>query len=150
MSKAVTVHIPISPKIAIIVDVKLGFYVKVQGNEKYVSLNLKALIDTGANGSCISRRIAEDCNLKKISFVKIRSIQGESILPVYEADIQLDNDTCFKNIAFTETAGSKHFDVIIGMDILSCGDFAFSSDNNGLVFSMRFPSKKVPIDFTAN
>ncbi len=97
MSKAVTVHIPISPKIAIIVDVKLGFYVKVQGNEKYVSLNLKALIDTGANGSCISRRIAEVCNLKKISFVKIRSIQGESILPVYEADIQLDNDTCFKN-----------------------------------------------------
>lgn len=41
-------------------------------------------------------------------------------------------------------------DVIIGMDILSQGDIALTGDSDGLVFSMRFPSKKEPIDFSKN
>lgn len=131
-----------------IVDVELGFYVKVKDKYKYVYITLKALIDTGATGSCISRRIAETCNLRRISFVKLTSVQGESILPVYEADIKLPFGADFMNVPLTETEGSKHFDVIIGMDILSRGDFALSSDNDSLVFSIRFPSQKEPIDFT--
>ena len=67
-------------------------------------------------------------------------------MPIY--NLKLSNGVKFNNVLLTETAGSKHFDVIIGMDILSRGDFALSSDNDSLVFSIRFPSQKESIDFT--
>lgn len=80
--------------------------------------------------------------------MKIFSAQGESVVPVYKMGIKLPSRTEFQNILVTEVAGSPNFDVIIGMDILSQGDIALTGDSDGLVFSMRFPSKKEPIDFS--
>ena len=53
----------------------------------------------------------------------------------------------FENIPVMEIPGSKNFDVIIGMNILSQCDVAITNDENGLVFSMRYPSENHAIDF---
>lgn len=148
MSDSFTCHIPSFQKNAIIIDVEVLFEMPALENAKYASIKIKALIDTGANGTCISHRLSSACHLPPVSAMKIFSAQGASIVPVYKMSIKLPTGTEFKNVLATEVAGSENFDAIIGMDILSQGDFALTSDKNGLVFSLRFPSKNEPIDFT--
>lgn len=143
-------HISLAQKSAVIIDVEIFFELPPKDNPKIASIRVKALIDTGANGTCISRRLSSACHLEPFTAMKIFSAQGESVVPVYKMGIKLPSRTEFQNILVTEVAGSPNFDVIIGMDILSQGDIALTGDSNGLVFSMRFPSKKEPIDFSKN
>lgn len=147
--KSFTLRYPNSHKNSIIVDVVLSFFVYFSENPKQVEIKVKGLIDTGANGSCISRRLVEACRLEKKSAITVFSIQGESEVPVYEVDFILPNDMKFENIPVMEIPGSKNFDVIIGMNILSQCDVAITNDENGLVFSMRYPSENHAIDFCA-
>ena len=76
------------------------------------------------------------------------SAHGMSIAQVYEVSISLPNDIVFPTLSVVEVEGSRLFDVIIGMDILSKSDFAFSANNSDSCFSMRLPSKNELIDFT--
>lgn len=145
--KSFTLRYPNPHKNSIIVDVVLSFFVYFSENPKQVEIKVKGLIDTGANGSCISRRLVEACRLEKKSAITVFSIQGESEVPVYEVDFILPNDMKFENIPVMEIPGSKNFDVIIGMNILSQCDVAITNDENGLVFSMRYPSENHAIDF---
>lgn len=144
-----TLKFPKSPKNAVIINIEVGFNLNYDNEVKYAVLKTKALIDTGANATCISSRIAKGLRLENVSSMKISSAQGVSLVPVYEMDLTLPCGTKFSKVAVLEVAGSPNFDVIIGMDILSCGDIALTNDDSdGLVFSMRFPSKKEPIDFS--
>lgn len=148
MSDTFTTLIPFSQKNAIIINAEVLFELPLDQSVKYASIKIKALVDTGANGTCISKRLSSACHLPAVSAMKIFSAQGASVVPVYKMNIKLPTGTEFKNVLATEVAGSEHFDVIIGMDILSQGDFALTSNEDNLVFSMRFPSDKIPIDFT--
>lgn len=139
---------PYSNKNAVIIDSEFFTGIETAEGEKYIGVNVKSLIDTGANRTCISHRLASACNLERISVMKIVSAQGTGLAPVYKADIKLPCGIVFQNILVTEVSGSDNFDVIIGMDILSQGDIAFTGSEEGLVFSMRFPSKKEPVDFS--
>jgi hypothetical protein len=38
--------------------------------------------------------------------------------------------------------------MIIGMNIISLGDFAISNDNGKTVMSFRLPAANIPIDFS--
>lgn len=145
--KSFTIRCPKPHKNSIIVDVILSFYVYFAEVPRQIEIKVKALIDTGANGSCISRRLVEACRLEKKSAITVFSIQGESEVPVYEVDFTLPNGMKFENIPVMEIPGSKKFDVIIGMNILAQCDVALTNDENGLVFSMRCPSRNQAIDF---
>lgn len=147
MKNSFTCIFPHSEQNAIIIDVKISFHLAFEDSDKTFSVKAKALIDTGAQGSCISRRLASACRLEQISAMKILSAQGESIVPVYEIDFTLPNNAKFCQIPVMEISGNKNFDIIIGMDILTKCDFAVSNPNNNLVFTMRTPPEKSPIDF---
>ena len=146
--KTYTCLFPYSQKNAIIVDSAFCTEIYNSNETKYIEVKVKALIDTGANGTCISHRLASACNLERVSVMKIVSAQGTGLAPVYKADIRLPCGTLFENVLVTEVAGSDNFDVIIGMDILSKGDIALTGSNEGIVFSMCFPTRNNPIDFS--
>lgn len=146
-TNSLTLKLPLRPK-SIIIDVELIVSSIIGQEEQNVSINAKALIDTGANGSCISARIASACNLKPVSAMKMVSAHGLSLAQVYEVSILLPNKISFSSVPVVEVAGSKFFDVIIGMDILSQSDFAFSSNNAESCFSMRIPSANQLIDLS--
>ena len=135
---------------AIILDVELLVSTIIEKEENTISIKTKALVDTGANGSCISNRLVSACRLHPVSAMKMISAQGMSIAQVYEVSMILPNGIQFSAIPVVEVAGSKAFDIIIGMDILSSCDFAFSSDDQESCFSLRIPSAKKLIDFTEN
>ena len=104
-TRALSVNFPLNTP-TIIIDVELFIPIIADNEEKVVSIKTKALIDTGANSSCISERLALACKLRPVSAL------------------------------------------IIGMDILSKGDFAFSSNENESCFTFRIPSANQVIDFT--
>lgn len=62
---ALIYHVPDNHRYAIVIDIQLGVPVPIDSfpkNKKFL-LNAKALIDTGATGSCISRKFAESIKL---------------------------------------------------------------------------------------
>ena len=145
-TKTLSQKLPLQTK-AIILDVELLVSTIIDNEEKTISVKTKALLDTGANGSCISTRLASACQLHPVSAMKMISAHGMSVTQVYEVSIKLPNDILFSEIPVVEVAGSKAFDIIIGMDILTNCDFAFSSDDKEACFALRIPSAKKIIDF---
>ncbi|MDO5331456.1 MAG: retroviral-like aspartic protease family protein [Bacillota bacterium] len=120
--------------------------VTIKGNES--GKKVLATWDTGATGSVITERLARELNL--VSYGKSQSfgIGGTVINNVYLVDVELPGSV---NISGVRVSGSQEldnagFDVLIGMDIIGCGDFAVSNYNNQTSFTYRIPSVGL-IDF---
>jgi hypothetical protein len=110
-------------------------------------LTIQALWDTGANRSCVSARLAERLNLFKIDTADTSGINGVFSSFVYLVDIILPNMISVRNVRVAEFIDDNDFDVIIGMDIITCGDFAISNYGRKTVVSFRVPSQNPHIDF---
>jgi hypothetical protein len=112
-------------------------------------LKKNALWDTGATHSVIKSTVAEEFGLKPIAISKVSHAGGISNANVYLINLFLPNKVA---IPFVRVTGapkiSGNFDVIIGMDIITLGDFAITNLNNKTVVSFRMPSTEV-IDFVA-
>jgi hypothetical protein len=106
-----------------------------------------ALWDTGATGSVITQQTAALLGLKPTSMTTVHHAGGVSIQNVYRVNIYLPNHVVIPNVRVTEcpnTVGS--FGVIIGMNIITMGDFALTNVGGATVVSFRMPSIEV-IDY---
>lgn len=146
MSKAFTVLVPDGHRHAVVVDAKLFISSSFIENST-VELNVRALIDTGANSSCVSSRIASACALCVEKYATLISMQGRTAVPMYKMDVVLGGGIRFNGVSALEFPGGSDFDAIIGMDVLTHGEFALSSDGSNLYFSMRVPPSGNVIDF---
>ena len=110
--------------------------VQMPGNAK----KFLAIWDTGATGSVITKKVVDDCGLKPISMAKVSTANGETTTPVYLASVFLPNKVAFTQVRMVEgkIAGDK--EVLIGMDIISQGDFAVTNKDGKTAFSFRIPS----------
>jgi len=106
----------------------------------------KALWDTGATGSVITRKVVDECGLKPISRATVHHAKGTSTTPVYLVSIFLPNQVCFPSMRVTEGDLAGEVEVLIGMDIISKGDFAVSNKDGKTAFTFRMPSLE-RIDF---
>ncbi len=146
--KSFTIKVPTDHRHAVLLDVKAEFTVLSEDAEsKRIELNAKALVDTGASCSFMSKRIAQALHLKYYKMSYVRSTQGTVVTPMYRADLLIQNEMSFSNWLVSEFIGGSDFDFIIGMDILTQGDFALTSENGEMYFSFRIPSAEKHIDF---
>lgn len=99
----------------------------------------QALWDTGATSTVITRKVAEDLGLKPIGKVKSYHANGESIVDVYAVNLFLPNQIGFQFLRVTEGI-LNGFDVLIGMDIITTGDFSITNVGGETCFSFRIPS----------
>jgi predicted aspartyl protease len=106
-----------------------------------------ALVDTGATGSCISRRFATGAQLKSFKKGKVRGSHGVAIVPVYRVDVLLPQGILITNMDAAEFDGGNDFDFIIGMNILRMGDMALTNAKGKTVFSFRMPPAENHINF---
>lgn len=111
------------------------------GARKYI-----AIWDTGATGSVITQKVANECGLKPIGMTRTHTANGLKVSSVYLVSIFLPNGVVAPNISVTEGILSDHEDVLIGMDIISQGDFAITNLNEKTLFSFQMPSLTT-IDF---
>ncbi len=103
------------------------------------------LWDTGATGTVISQECARKLNLKPIGKSKVFHANGESIVNVYAINLFLPNQVGFQFIKVTEGV-LNGTDLLIGMDIISRGDFSVTNFAGKTTFSFRVPSTQ-RIDF---
>lgn len=106
----------------------------------------KGIWDTGATGCVVTKKVAESCNLKAIGRTKVGTAKGIQESVIYLANIYLPNQVAFPEIKVTEGDLSGDVDVLIGMDIITMGDFAITNLNNKTTFTFRYPSIE-KIDF---
>ena len=98
--------------------------------------------DTGAEATCISNGLVERFNMKPTGQISVRSPYGSRLANLYEINLILNNEVIIQNISVTESdIDNQGIDVLIGMDIISMGDFIISNYNNQTQFSFQIPSQ---------
>lgn len=107
---------------------------------------INVLWDTGSEVTFINPVVVEKLKLKQFSTSELDGIGGSEIDRTFLVHIKLPTGDYAFNVEATETSNTGLHDVVIGMDIISFGDFAFTNKDHQSMFSFRFPSEK-HIDF---
>jgi len=107
---------------------------------------IKGLWDTGATGSVISKKIVEDLGLIPTGKTLASGVHSTIEVNTYIVNVALPNGVVVQDVRVTESPQFYNFDVLIGMNIIALGDFAFTNRNRESWFSFRIPSVK-HIDF---
>jgi hypothetical protein len=100
---------------------------------------LTAMWDTGANITCISKALAHRLNLKVDGRATVASANGINSVYMHLVDIELPNGLCFNEVKVL-SCDLVTEDVLIGMDIISRGDFAYSTAGGATTFSFCTPA----------
>lgn len=108
----------------------------------------KGIWDTGATGSVITDKVVAACNLAPIGVCQVQTAGGSQSSPVYLVTVTLPNHVGVSEVRVTQGALGDGADVLIGMDIITLGDFAVTHPQGNTVFSFRIPSE-AELDFVA-
>lgn len=103
-------------------------------------VSVNAIWDTGATGSVISNNVVQRLGLLPTGKVQVSTANGVVPQNTYIVNISLPNGANFKNITVTEVPGLAGCEALIGMDIITCGDFSITNHNNTTCLSFRLPS----------
>ena len=105
----------------------------------YVSQN--AMWDTGATNTLISPKIVKALNLKPFGKSGISSANGLIETNTYLVHVGIPSGGIITNILALED-DNEDYEVVIGMDIIAQGDFAFTNKDGHSTFSFRIPSEE--------
>jgi predicted aspartyl protease len=100
-----------------------------------------ALWDTGATFSAITQRIQKELGLTQIGSKLIRGATGIKKVPVVMLTLELPNDLLKQNIEVAVCNFSDDIGMIVGMDIITLGDFALLHGNCHTEFSFTIPPR---------
>lgn len=113
----------------------------VEFNGNY--LPVKAQWDTGATGTCISREVVSQLGLQPTGMINVQTPSGIGTMNKYMVNLILNNEVKIMNLIVMDSEiGNQGIDVLIGMDIISIGDFAVSNFEGKTQFSFRMPSQE--------
>lgn len=98
------------------------------------------LWDTGATGTMITKRVASLLGLTPSGMCQSYHAQGVSYVNTYLINIVLLNGIQVYNLKVSEGDLPNGIDLLIGMDIISLGDFSITHKNGRTVFSFQIPS----------
>jgi hypothetical protein len=103
-------------------------------------IKVKALWDTGATNCVITTDLIAKLGVKPFTITNVIHGGGTEQKNVYKINIYLPNQVCIPLVNATEGIVNGSFDLIIGMDIITMGDFSVSNFNKETVVSFRLPS----------
>ena len=101
-----------------------------------------AIWDTGATSTVITEKVANELGLSPTGFVTSHHAGGTSKVPTYIVNIFLPNGINIPGIRVIQATLSAETEILIGMDIISHGDFAFTNEKGNSCFTFRIPSVK--------
>jgi hypothetical protein len=106
-----------------------------------------AIWDTGATHSAVTQNVVNACGLKPTGMKDVKHAAGVDRTLTYIVNIALPTGVAFANLEVT-LFRLADADLLIGMDIISMGDFAVTNVGGMTTFSYRFPSIQT-IDYAA-
>lgn len=123
-------------------------YVHIPGSPNHTAI--RAIWDTGATGSAITKKVAQQLGLIPTGMAQVNTANGIATQNTYTIDIGLPNKIIIQGIIATEIdALAAGCDALIGMDVITLGDFAITNHNGSTCMSFRVPSGH-EIDYVKN
>lgn len=117
------------------------------GIQPPIGRKYRAIWDTGATSTVITRKVVDECSLKPIGMTQSHTAGGKiDNCPVYLVSVFLPNFVVFHNLRVVEGQINDNENILIGMDIICNGDFAITHHNGKTKFTYRYPSVE-SIDF---
>jgi len=107
-----------------------------------------AVWDTGAVSTAITKDIVAKLSLRQTGQKTIEGVTGNAICNTYLIALSLPNGILIPEIEVADCDGNIGCDILIGMDVISMGDFVICNKDGKTTFSFRTPSVEV-IDFTS-
>ena len=113
------------------------------------SFNAIATWDTGSVCSIIGMNVVETLDLKPEYGHELITSSKREISAVYHIDIEFEQGILLKDVLVHDLANlnAQGIDMLIGMDIISLGDFAISNFDNHTQLTFRIPSTE-NLDFS--
>lgn len=112
-------------------------------------IEVKALWDTGASVTAISMDVVTQLGLVVQGKMKISTPASSKLVNTYLVDIGLPNNVIVSNVKVCDSdIGEQGIGLLIGMNIISLGDFAVSNYEGKTNFSFRIPSQRA-VDYRA-
>jgi hypothetical protein len=102
-----------------------------------VDIPIRALWDTGAYMSVISATLAGKLAISSPDTSLLFGIGGVVRSKLYDISVTLPNKVIFPIIRAAEWGGHQLYDMLIGMDIISQGEFFLSSVSGKTVFTFK-------------
>lgn len=118
-----------------------AFDPKIQTRHPAVN-QYEAIWDTGATGTVITSKVAKELGLKPTGLITSNHAGGSSLVSTYLVNVYLPNGITCIGVKVIEAVLSGNTEMLIGMDIISQGDFTFTNVNGESCFSFRIPSIK--------
>lgn len=113
----------------------------IEFNGRFIPV--RAQWDTGATGTCISKEIVAQLGLQPTGMINVQTPSGIGTMNKYMVNLILNNEVRIMNLVVMDSEiGNQGIDVLIGMDIISVGDFAVSNFDGKTQFSFRIPSQE--------
>lgn len=113
----------------------------MEGNEDPIrTFETNAIWDTGATGCCITPKVVQMLGLKPYSKASVLTAGGQKYQNAYKVCFHLHNNVSM-NIAVTEVATLRgDVEALIGMNVISLGDFTISNFADRTCMTFRMPS----------
>ena len=99
-----------------------------------------AIWDTGATNSAVTQDVIDACGLVATGLTTVHHVDGSTDTETYLVNIGLPNKVAFVGVRVTKCKLPGDAKVLIGMDIISQGDFAVTNFGGTTKFSFRVPS----------
>jgi hypothetical protein len=101
----------------------------------------KGIWDTGASASVITQAVVDACALQPTGIMQLHAVNSSKTTESYLIEVRLPNGVTVRGVraAKAEIFGA---DLLIGMDIITTGDFSITNVSGNTVFSFRIPSQR--------
>jgi len=118
------------------------------------TVKTQGIWDTGATGTMITKSIAAGLGLLPVSTATVKGIYGKKEVNVYYVNIAFENKgitTKTKVFECEELSADNSVGMLIGMNIITMGDFAITNYQGNTTMSFRVPSlEKIDFAIDAN
>lgn len=121
--------------------------IHISGTTQYITIT--AIWDTGATGSSISSDVVRRLGLTPTGGTNVSTANGIVFQNTHTVDVGLPNNVIVGGLVVTEVAALAGADALIGMDIITLGDFSITNHNGNTCMSFRIPSLH-EVDYVAN
>ncbi|MBO5602641.1 MAG: SEC-C domain-containing protein [Prevotella sp.] len=102
-------------------------------------IQFKAIWDTGATRTSISQRVVDALGLKTIGYGTNHTAGGPITVTIHRINIMLPMGVGIPSLSVS-CSKLDDFDILIGMDVISRGDFSITNVGGKTTFSFRIPS----------
>ena len=102
-----------------------------------------AIWDTGATSCAITEKLAQQLSLPIIAKGRVLGVHGEREVNVHDVEIKLNNENIqlrTRVSACSELSSDGSIGLLLGMDVITKGDFFITNHNGNTVMTFRVPS----------